>query len=239
MKNKVVLVEDDPDLAENYSETLESLGYQVIGCFDNSLATLEFLAGHRPDVALIDIRIKGEQDGISLARVIERYYTFPVIFITAYTDDRTLEHAYQTTPANYLVKPVSRETFKTALFLVFNSRSSVRVRPESKRVMLRSRGYIVYLYADEIVYLKADGLYTVICTHANEKYTERCLLKEFMDKLPPDQFLRVHKSYIVNLNYVEAFNSKEIEVNQQIIPIRRGLFGYFKNRFGEQGETGS
>jgi len=234
MRKNIVLVEDEPDLAENYREILEYLGYEVLANFDSALATLDYLHAKKPDLMLIDIKIKGEKNGIELARVIQRDYGIPIIFTTAYSNDATLEQAFESAPINYLVKPITLENFKTALYLAFNTRNSLQVRPTSKKIKIRSKGYVFYLAADEVVFLKADGLYTTFITMDDTTFLERGVLKDVHKLFPEDQFIRVHKSYVINLRFVKSFNSKHIELLTYKIPMRRGYYNEFKSFFEDK-----
>lgn len=231
MKNRLVLVEDEKDLAENYAEILEDLGYEVLGRFDNALSVLDYLRAKRPDLLLMDINLKGETDGVALAKLVTRDYGIPIIFTTAYSGDRVLREAFESFPVNYLVKPISRDTFKTALYLAFNQQTGSPRREDSTRIQLKAKGYVFYLFAEDIVYLKADGLYTAITTKDGKTYLERGVLKILHKQLPEKQFIRVHKSYVINLRYVKAFNSKSIEVINYKIPMRRAFYAEFKSLF--------
>ncbi|EON76465.1 two-component hybrid sensor and regulator [Lunatimonas lonarensis] len=232
MTNRVIIVEDDSDLAENYSELIEQLGYKVLGVFDNAPSVLYFLKATQPDLILLDIKIKGEFDGIDLARVIQRDYSIPVLFMTAYSDDSTLEHAFLTTPVNYLVKPISRETFKTALHLASSRISTHKGGTDNRRIKIREKGYVTYLFSDEIVALQAEGLYTMIVTRDRNTFTERKLLKDFHAELPQHQFIRVHKSHVVNIHHIKSFNSKHLLAGHLRIPLRRGLFSKLSRLMG-------
>ncbi|WP_209328940.1 LytR/AlgR family response regulator transcription factor [Lunatimonas salinarum] len=229
MKNKIIIIEDDPDLAENYSELIEELGYAVLGIFDNAPAVLYFLKGAKPDLILIDIKIKGEFDGIDLAKVIQRDHGVPIIFMTAFSDDRTLEHAFSTKPLNYLVKPISKDSFKTALYLATSSIIPKDVDQRGQRIKVRDKGYITYLFTYEIVALKAEGLYTRLITSNRSTILERKILKELHVELPQDQFIRVHKSHVVNIKYIKSLNSKTLVAGHLTIPIRRGYYNELKS----------
>lgn len=231
MRKQLILVEDEQDLAENYTEILEDLGYEVLATFDNALNTLDYLSGKKPDLILIDIKIKGEKDGISLAKVIQRDFGIPIIFTTAFSSDRVLEHAFESSPVNYLVKPISRDNFKAALYLAFQNAEERPSTIRSKKIQIRARGYVFYLLVDDIVFLEADGLYTVITTKDNKTYLERGILKDLLQQLPAEQFVRVHKSYAVNLRFVTTFNSKYIDLFTCKIPMRRAFYGEFKLLF--------
>lgn len=235
MRKQLILVEDEQDLAENYSEILEDLGFEVLATFDNALNTLDYLSGKTPDLILIDIKIKGEKDGISLAKVIRRDYGIPIIFTTAFSSDKILEQAFESLPVNYLVKPISRDNFKSALYLAFKNTADLFSRDKSTKIKIRTRGYVFYLLVDDIVFLKADGLYTVITTRDDKTYLERGIIKDFLQRLPAGQFVRVHKTYAVNLKFVTSFNGKNIDLNTYSVPMRRGFYGEFKSLLDRRG----
>jgi DNA-binding LytR/AlgR family response regulator len=229
MRKEIILVEDEKELAENYSEILEELGYNVLAIFDNSLNTLDYLTVKQADLILIDIKIKGEKDGIALAKIIHRDYGIPVIFTTAYSSDQNLEQAFESSPINYLVKPISRDNFKAALYLAFQNPTEVIPDASSERIKIRTKGYVFYLLVDDIVFLKADGLYSVITTKDSKTYLERGTLKEFHQRLPANLFVRVHKSFLINLRYVNSFNARYIELLDYQVPMRRGFYSEFKS----------
>jgi len=91
---------------------------------------------------------------------------------------------------------------------------------------IRDKGKIILLDENDIQYVKAEGLYLRIFTD-NKIFLIRELLKTFLPKLNPEKFLRIHKSYVVNLSKVKDLNSKECNIMGQIIPIRRGFYKDF------------
>lgn len=85
------------------------------------------------------------------------------------------------------------------------------------------KGFLVPIPFNEILYLKAEGLYTKVVTRV-KSYLVRDILKSFEDKLPNEQFMRVHKSFLINVNQISSFNAKNINLGAVSIPIRRGLY---------------
>jgi len=105
---KILLVEDEYILALDLERQLTELGYKVIGFVASGEEAVALAHEHKPDLILMDIKIKGEIDGIEAARQIQERDAIPVIYITAYSDRLFLDRAKITEPFGYLVKPVNR-----------------------------------------------------------------------------------------------------------------------------------
>jgi CheY-like chemotaxis protein len=101
----VFIVEDELIEAEDLRQTLEKLGYIVTGIARSGESALESLNTTRSDIVLMDIHIAGRMDGIDTARRVRTLHKIPVIFLTAYVDETTLERAKVTEPYGYILKP--------------------------------------------------------------------------------------------------------------------------------------
>ncbi|OLP18191.1 hypothetical protein BST81_12935 [Leptolyngbya sp. 'hensonii'] len=101
----VLIVEDELLIAQNLSRKLKRLGYQVLDIVSSGEAALKASAEKKPNLVLMDIVIKGEIDGIETATKIYRNYGIPVIYLTAYADDKTLQRAENTGSYGYVLKP--------------------------------------------------------------------------------------------------------------------------------------
>jgi two-component system, cell cycle sensor histidine kinase and response regulator CckA len=113
----ILVVEDESIVAANIEMRLQSLGYQVPAVVDSSHDALEAISAKRPDLVLMDIRITGQFDGITTAEMIRTRFAIPVIYLTAYTDDETLQRARHTEPYGYLLKPFDVNELRTAIEL--------------------------------------------------------------------------------------------------------------------------
>ncbi len=114
---KVMIVEDEVIVAQTIAAMLRQLGHQVVGIFSTGQEAIQKAAETRPDIVLMDIilRSDSEIDGINAASCIRKQWGIPVIYLTAYADDATLERAKQTQPVGYLVKPINELNLKVAL----------------------------------------------------------------------------------------------------------------------------
>lgn len=120
-KFRVLIVEDEAIVSMALRRKLEAMGYTVpaeISCGEDVVDAVSCL---RPDVVLMDIRLSGEMDGIDAAIEIQRLFKLPVVYISSYSDEDTLERAKTTEPYGYLTKPFSdgalRATVDTAIQL--------------------------------------------------------------------------------------------------------------------------
>ena len=103
-ETSVLIVEDEAIVALDIARTLKEMGYRVGGISSSGGETERVLERERPDIILMDIRIKGDIDGIELAGRIRTEYRIPVIFLTSFSDDETLERAKLAEPYGYLSK---------------------------------------------------------------------------------------------------------------------------------------
>jgi two-component system, cell cycle sensor histidine kinase and response regulator CckA len=118
MRHKILLVEDEGLLAANLTEELDQLGYSAAAVNSGEKA-LSKIAEDRPDLVLMDIKLKGQLDGIETSMRIKDHFKIPVIYLSAHADQATLDRACPTEPYGYLVKPVDERelaaTVRTAL----------------------------------------------------------------------------------------------------------------------------
>jgi DNA-binding LytR/AlgR family response regulator len=179
---------------------------------------------------LMDIQIKGDMDGIDLCYKIKDQYNIPIIFLTAYSDQSYLQRISEVVYDGYLLKPFKAESLKSAIFLAIKTKPNKTDQKDLLKLSLkiRDKGYVVPILINDIIYLKADGLYTKVITEA-KTYIIRDILKDLQTQLPEELFIRPHKSYLVNINKVISYNSKELNVKDAIIPIRRGYFKVLGN----------
>ncbi len=102
---RILVVEDEQIVAEDLKMTLEGLGYIVAGIASSGEKAIELAGTEKPDLILMDIMLAGKMDGIEAAEKIQARMNVPLIYLTAYSDDATLERAKRTKPYSYLIKP--------------------------------------------------------------------------------------------------------------------------------------
>ena len=135
---RVLIVEDEAVVSLHLRHELTKLGYTVAGSATNGAQALRLVEEAFPDVILMDIHIQGEIDGIETARRIPRYMHVPVIYLTAYSEDVTLNRAGDTNPYGYLIKPfLDRELHATIKMALIRSRADEAIR-ENEGMLFRA-----------------------------------------------------------------------------------------------------
>ncbi len=242
-KVKILIVEDEAIIADDLQGLLENIGYQVTNIALSVKQALTHLSQTLPDIVLIDIVLKGESDGIDLANYIREHYQLPFVFITSHIDKATLERAKATQPNGYLVKPFQAQDVYVAVEIALSnhaqhSKTGVGqglVSPENLGLVLqdsffiRNKGMLSKIKFDHIDWLQADANYTFLHTQ-QRKYIVRNNLKEVERKLPAHQFLRIHKSYVVNLESITALSAQKVQIGETEIPVGRSYYAQLLQR---------
>ncbi|MEN9332185.1 MAG: hypothetical protein RLZZ94_1275, partial [Bacteroidota bacterium] len=114
-KTRILVVEDESIVAKDIQRTLEKLGYDVPATASSAASAYEKLEEVEPDLVFLDVKLKGEQDGVHIAEHIKDRYDIPVIFLTSFVDQDTIDRAKVTEPYGYLVKPFNEGDLKTTV----------------------------------------------------------------------------------------------------------------------------
>ncbi len=113
--SQILIVEDETIVAMDIEDELVGLGYTVAAIASSGQEAIEKTAKTRPDLVLMDIRLKGKMDGIEAAEQIRTRFNIPVVYLTAYADDDTLERAKITEPFGYIIKPFQERDLHTTI----------------------------------------------------------------------------------------------------------------------------
>ncbi|MCP4040816.1 MAG: response regulator, partial [Gammaproteobacteria bacterium] len=112
---RILLVEDESLIAQNEKLMLEELGYMVTGIASSGEKALRSLEEDTPDLVLMDIMLKGDMDGIEVADTIRKQHDVPVVFVTAYADEKFIQRAKLTEPFGYVVKPIDQQSLSSSI----------------------------------------------------------------------------------------------------------------------------
>jgi|SRR6516165_9130893 CheY-like chemotaxis protein len=129
---QILVVEDESIVARNIQMELTGLGYKVPAIVSSGEDALQKVAETHPDLVLMDIVLKGDLDGVQTAEQIRERYDVPVVFLTAYADERTLQRAKRTEPFGYLLKPYEERELETTIEIALQKHKTERVLKESQ-----------------------------------------------------------------------------------------------------------
>lgn len=112
---RILIVEDEAIIAKDICHVLTKLGHTVLSIVSSGEESVLAAATRRPDVVLMDIRLKGKMDGVHAAKMIQTRYRIPVVYLTAFSDRETVDQAWSTKPLAFLQKPFEEQDIETVL----------------------------------------------------------------------------------------------------------------------------
>lgn len=160
-KTRILVVEDESIVAKDIQKSLEKLGYEVPATASSAASAYEKLEQIKPDLVFLDIKLKGEEDGIHIAEHIKEKYNIPVIFLTSYVDQETLDRAKVTEPYGYIVKPFNESDLKTTVEMALFKFSRDREVRESQQRLANALARV----EESIIVVDIEGR----ITYLNEK----------------------------------------------------------------------
>jgi DNA-binding LytR/AlgR family response regulator len=212
---KVAIVEDELIIATNIWRKLKGLGYEVFPPCSSFNEAIELMECERPDIVLIDIRIKGSRDGIELAEHIRNNYDMPILFVTANGDASTIERAKKARPNAYVVKPFTRQDLHAAIEIAslnFEMMPKDAKQMASRFLIVKVSHDFVKILCDDILFLRSEGNYVNVVLKNHKTKNFRSTLAVLENQLDPEVFFRISKSYVVNFRYVEELESDRVRI---------------------------
>lgn len=132
---RILIVEDEALVSEDLRQQVTDLGYEVVGTVMDGQEVIGACEETGPDLVLMDIRLRGAVDGISVAEQLRARFDLPVIYVTAYADDAVLERARKTESLGYLIKPIRHLDLQVTLEMALHKRRlEVRMRAEEEKM---------------------------------------------------------------------------------------------------------
>jgi DNA-binding LytR/AlgR family response regulator len=248
-KVKLLIVEDEILLATDIANKLRDNNYEIVGIVDTAKKALNILESHNDvDMVLIDIVIKGEFDGIELARFINQKHKIPFMFLTSHADSYIFERAKSVKPHAYLLKPFNERQVCIAIELALKNFSikksqeniSEKTSFESKdnqvlnindSLFLKKNQHFERVPLQEILFLKADSNYCSVYTKT-DRFVYSVGLNKIEEQLPTKRFMRVHRSYVININSVVGYEGNLLFIQDKKIPVSKAhkeeVFRHFK-----------
>jgi DNA-binding LytR/AlgR family response regulator len=216
---RILIVENEFIIAEKLSFDLGEIGYTVTDVVSSGLEAVKSVKSNPPDLIIMDIKIEGELDGIDTAKLIQKEYSVPVIFLTGFTEQNLFMRAMLTHPASYLTKPYNRQDIYRAIELaLFNAVGKCNIEEDKKpaetacilndRIFLKdNKNCFNKVAVDDIYWIKGDSSYSVIETKYGKFLTSNNL-KTIENKICNSRLARIHRSYLINLLWVKQVVGK-------------------------------
>lgn len=212
---KCLIIDDDPlitDLVQHFADKCELIEY-CVSCND-SIDGLKLLTNSQFDILFLDYNMPhlSGRDLLDLKKDASK-----VIMITSNSEFAV--DSYQYDVEDYLVKPIHYKSFYNSIHKVFSKMNIGKTNPLKDRcsIMIKDGSDWVRISYAEILYIKSESNYCVFRT-INGKVMTLAKLKD-LEKTLPTIFMRCHRSYIVNTDFMERVNLEEIQINSEFIPV--------------------
>jgi len=189
----------------------------LVGEYGNALETKNGLNTNQVDLIFLDIEMP-DLTGFELVDILD--YKPQIIVVTGKTEYAFKAFSYDDT--DYLKKPIVKERFNIAInkALEQHKLKLEDFDKEGEHIMIKSEHKKHKVYINDIKWIEALGDYIKLVT-LEDSFVILSTMKDFEKKLPEDKFLRIHKSYIVNLDKIERFSSRTVEIGESKIPLSR------------------
>ena len=229
---KILIVEDEMIIAANISLELTKLGYEVTGIVSRGEEVMVHLKEESPDLLLMDINLKGKMNGVETVIMLQKTYDIPVIYLTANADEAHFNMAKITKPSAFISKPFKKLDLQRAIELaVVNLKEKVMTEELevsdapyilSDAIFVKHHEKMVKVIIEQILYIEAERNYCRIHSKGKE-YLLVMTLKDLNEKLPGEHFLRIHRSFIINIAQIEEVAGTHVVIGRKAIPISKSM----------------
>lgn len=219
------MIVDDEKMAIKVIESHIShiKGLEVLSVHYNAMDAFSALQQQPVDVLFLDIQMP-KMSGLSLLRSLP---SKPHVILTTAHREFALE-SYELEVIDYLLKPISLERFTKAMGKIFRlEQKQFHIQPvtsptpatmEAPFIYIKSDRQFVKILLDDILYIESIRNHILIVTEG-KKYTTLLSLSQIEEKLPPQRFLRIHRSYIISCTKIDQFSHSNITIGSQLLPI--------------------
>ncbi|MDA3929891.1 MAG: LytTR family DNA-binding domain-containing protein [Prolixibacteraceae bacterium] len=218
MKYKCILVDDEPiaiRIVRNYLSNFDE--FEIVAECSNAIEAMKVMRTEKVDLLFLDIEMP-QLNGIEMLKTLP--YIPSVIYTTAHRNYAV--EAFEQKALDYLMKPISMERFTSAInrFLDLKSHVQTHVQLRNQWVILKVDKKNVKLQLETIQYVESMSDYIIVHTDES-KLVCKDRISHFEEKLPSSDFIRVHRSYIINKLKVSAWYGNTIEIGSIKIPVGR------------------
>lgn len=231
-----IIVEDQPPAQRVLQKYIQDIGtLTLLNTFADPLEAQSFLNEEEVDLIFLDVHLP-KISGIDFLKIMKRH---PKVILTTAFSEYALE-GYELEISDYLLKPFSFERFFKAVSKVIREKSgSERVgetvsqpspSQQTDHLFVKSGNEYIQIKFAQLRYIKSDGDYTIAHTE-KKKYLIGHPLRYWLQQLPANTFCQVHKSYIVNVQFVEKVSTNQIFIDELQIPIGRTFKEHFFTKY--------
>ena len=233
----IVVVEDEAIIADHLMLTLQSLGFRPWGPAMNLQEAKGYVDRGPVDLVLIDIHLQEKHDGIELGRYLKNQNKIPHVYVTANADSGTVELAKKTTPMGFIVKPFQASNLYSSIEVAMANwelmhpampdehlevmDDDISYNHELRVLFVTVSGQPVRLFSYEITHVRSAHVYVEFHMANSDVHIVRTSMNKVEETLPPDRFIRVHRSHLINVSYAEHFDGIQLTIHGKKIPVSK------------------
>lgn len=227
---KILIVENNMVIGANISLLLLELGYDVIGIITRGEEVIDYIKYDLPDIILMDIQLKGALDGIQTAKLIQTHYHIPIIYLTINENNKYSNEFKVNNSYTLLSKPFKKQDLKCAIEFIKNKTQIDNHFIKDNHfpyvlndcIFVKSYEKMIKIFINHILYIEAERNYCRIFTDVKEHLIVTTL-KDLDDKLSKKHFLRIHRSFIVNITHINEIAKTHVVISKKAIPLSKSL----------------
>jgi DNA-binding LytR/AlgR family response regulator len=225
MKLKVIIVDDEP-MARNFLERYceKNVNLLMSGTFEDALTALDYLQKNEIDILFLDV----EMPNLSGFQLLDQLPYMPKVILTTTKTDYAF-NAFEYGVADFLKKPITFNRFQEAITKITVSLTEKNLQPVLKipavnleEIFIKADGKLTRLNYKEILYIESLGDYVKYFT-ATKNYVTLSTLKAVEEKMGSTNFMKVHRSYIVNLQKIKDIQDNSLVIEGKVIPISKSF----------------
>jgi DNA-binding LytR/AlgR family response regulator len=237
MELTCIAIDDEPLALEIITAYIEKVPFlKLLKTFDNAIDSIDFIKENKVDLMFLDIQMEA-LSGIQLIHALKERPA--VIFTTAF--DRYAVEGFELDAADYLLKPISFERFVKSVDKVHSKIISTRNSQEPQEqtasdnfIFVKTENRLQKVALSDILFIEGQGDYLKVVTTSARIMTLQNF-KKFEETLPPGNFIRVHKSYLVALSKIESVTRNRIKIGNTLIPVSDTYKDAFYEAIGRKG----
>jgi DNA-binding LytR/AlgR family response regulator len=229
---KILIVENELLISQEISSRLGKAGYMITGEVQTAADALLAVKEQTPDLVIMDIHLDGPVDGIEAAAAIQKEYPVQVIFLTD-LDNKHVHDRASKIKGTFLVKPFNeRQVIASIQQAIHAASHNIATKPGDPELPAEG-GYMLNdclfvrvdsnhykkMFLKDIAFLEADGAYANIYTVQNERHTYSISMNHLHDRIGHPSFVRVSRSFVVNLDLVEEIKGNMLVIRKREITI--------------------
>jgi len=219
MRLSCIVVDDEPLAIEQMAEYISKVPYlEMKASFQRGLDAIMYLKTNRADILFLDIQM----DDINGIQILKSVRDLPAVILTTAYDQYAIE-GYSLEVSDYLLKPISFERFLKAVDRIYGKCVSVSGSEERNHsdnyIFVKSDSKLVRIPWDDILFIEGQRDYLKFHLTGNRRIMTLLNFRSLEEQLPSDQFIRIHKSYIISASRIDSIGKASVRIGERDIPI--------------------